>query len=360
MPENFCDNTHFLFKSSPFPACWVCHAALHVALRKIAKFGVCKIEIEGCERSSKKAGTWNDATSTVPDFKCLFKSRNDYFEHENVTGSTKKYVNVSCHPGQKGGFFAPCGPPPGSATDIPFLSNPPLSLPSYRKTSLSSEQRDILKEITDLKRKQAIQLANPRSLSYYSQVFVVPKKNSGWRPIINLKGLNSYIHTPHFKLENIHSLKDVLLLQDYVAKTDLKDAYLTQYPCTTLCHTSFRYLRFSEWNIWVHTPSTWTCSSFSPLHKVTQTCSSFLEKSRNQDSDILLMVTSAPLLKQQLSLTMDLLKHLCFILNTNNKACPENGIPWVCDRLSAMTLSFSQSKVFRIQRSADMPSANDC
>lgn len=111
MPENFCDNTHFLFKSSPFPACWVCRAALHVALRKIAKFGVCKIEIEGCEWRSKKAGTWNDATGTVPDFKCLFKSRNYYFEHGNVTGSTKKYVNVSCYPGQKGGFFAPCGPP---------------------------------------------------------------------------------------------------------------------------------------------------------------------------------------------------------------------------------------------------------
>jgi hypothetical protein len=55
-------------------------------------------------------------------------------------------------------------------------------------------------------------------------MFVVPKKDGGWRPIINLKSLNSYLFTPHFKLESIQSLKDVLLQNDFMVKVDLKDA----------------------------------------------------------------------------------------------------------------------------------------
>ena len=53
-----------------------------------------------------------------------------------------------------------------------------------------------------------------------------PKERGGWRPIINLKGLNEYINTPHFKMESIASVKDILLPGDYLAKIDLKDAYL--------------------------------------------------------------------------------------------------------------------------------------
>jgi len=46
------------------------------------------------------------------------------------------------------------------------------------------------------------------------------------RPVINLKALNSFFHPEHFKMEGIHTLKDLLTQGDWVAKVDLKDAYL--------------------------------------------------------------------------------------------------------------------------------------
>ena len=39
------------------------------------------------------------------------------------------------------------------------------------------------------------------SKGYKSQLFSVPKKDGGTRPIINLKGLNTYVETVHFKME---------------------------------------------------------------------------------------------------------------------------------------------------------------
>ena len=46
------------------------------------------------------------------------------------------------------------------------------------------------------------------------------------RPIINLKGLNTFVETVHFKMEGIHMLRDsypqARRLDD---KVDLKDAY---------------------------------------------------------------------------------------------------------------------------------------
>ncbi|MCG8624878.1 MAG: hypothetical protein MJE68_23125, partial [Proteobacteria bacterium] len=36
---------------------------------------------------------------------------------------------------------------------------------------------------------------------FVSNVFPVPKKDGGQRPAINLKKLNEYVHTEHFKME---------------------------------------------------------------------------------------------------------------------------------------------------------------
>ena len=43
--------------------------------------------------------------------------------------------------------------------------------------------------------------------------------------MVNLKALNSYVVTHHFKMEGIHMLKDVLKEGDWMTKVDLKDAY---------------------------------------------------------------------------------------------------------------------------------------
>jgi len=59
------------------------------------------------------------------------------------------------------------------------------------------------------------------------QFSLVPKKDKGWRPIINLKALNQYLKVQHFKMETINILQDILKKGDWMGKIDLKDAYLT-------------------------------------------------------------------------------------------------------------------------------------
>ena len=92
---------------------------------------------------------------------------------------------------------------------------------------LSKEQEMVLdQEIKDLLSKRAVELA-PSKRGIFSPMFIVPKKDRGWQPIINLKRLNSYLEVPHFKMEGIRDLKDILQMGDYMRKIDLKDAYLT-------------------------------------------------------------------------------------------------------------------------------------
>ena len=58
----------------------------------------------------------------------------------------------------------------------------------------------------------------------YSNIFLVPKKDGGQRPVINLKAFNDFINPEHFKMEGI---KDLLEPKDWLTKVDLKGAYFT-------------------------------------------------------------------------------------------------------------------------------------
>ncbi len=41
-------------------------------------------------------------------------------------------------------------------------------------------------------------------------MFLVPKKDGKQRPVINLKVLNQYVQTYHFKMEGLQTLKDLI------------------------------------------------------------------------------------------------------------------------------------------------------
>ena len=82
-------------------------------------------------------------------------------------------------------------------------------------------------KIQGMLEKGAISPAPPTGRGFVSNVFLVPKKDRGQRPVINLKRLNKYVHTEHFKMEGIHVLKDLLQAGDFMVKVDLKDAYFT-------------------------------------------------------------------------------------------------------------------------------------
>lgn len=65
------------------------------------------------------------------------------------------------------------------------------------------------------------------SSGFFSPIFVVPKKDGGCCPVINLRRLNSFILVQHFKMESIFNLSGTLRKGDYMVKLDLKDTYLT-------------------------------------------------------------------------------------------------------------------------------------
>ena len=106
----------------------------------------------------------------------------------------------------------------------------------------SSEQTGLIQEeLTKLLKKQVIQqLEHPAEAGFLSNIFLVPKKDGGQRPVINLKALNRLVNTEHFKMEGIHTVKDLLKPGDWLAKVDFKDAYFA----IPIHQTHWRYLRF--------------------------------------------------------------------------------------------------------------------
>jgi len=81
-------------------------------------------------------------------------------------------------------------------------------------------------EIKELLSKGAIRETTLSPKSFVPQTFLVEKKEGGQRPVINLKALNSFVKTEHYKMEGLHILPDLIQVKDWVIKMDLKDAYL--------------------------------------------------------------------------------------------------------------------------------------
>ena len=120
--------------------------------------------------------------------------------------------------------------------DTPYQQN----IPPNCAMSKEMEQACDL-EISELLTKHAIVPVLDSSAGFYSSIFLVPKKKGGFRPIINLKRLNSFVRCEHFKLESIESVRHLIRQGDWMVKLDLKDAYLS-----VPIHVDHQhYLRFS-------------------------------------------------------------------------------------------------------------------
>ena len=122
---------------------------------------------------------------------------------------------------------------------IPFIKIPPLSSVPIRMSQSSSPF--LREEIENLLNKRAVErVQNPETPSFYSRIFLVPKKNGKFRLILDLSLLNRYIEKQAFKMETVKSVRQAMRLNDWAVSIDLTDAYLH----VPIHRQSRKYLRF--------------------------------------------------------------------------------------------------------------------
>jgi len=101
------------------------------------------------------------------------------------------------------------------------LTTTPISLPDR-----PSHSQVVQAETLSLLEKGAVEVVkDPSTPGFYSRLFVVPKPNGKWRPVIDLKALNHYVKVPKFKMESLQSIWSALLPGNYAFSLDLQDAY---------------------------------------------------------------------------------------------------------------------------------------
>ena len=129
---------------------------------------------------------------------------------------------------------------------LDLFSQAPIQRQIPHPPHLSVQDQALLwEEVMKLKEKGAIQELPPsQETGFYSNLFLVPKKDGSTRPVINLRALNQFVPTEHFKMEGIQMLRDLLRQGDWLTKLDLKDAYFS----IPIAPEYQRYLRFTVEN----------------------------------------------------------------------------------------------------------------
>ena len=91
---------------------------------------------------------------------------------------------------------------------LEFESRPLVSRPKPPPVERMNKEREkvLQKEVDSLLSKGAVERVRDRKRDFYSNIFLVAKKDGGFTPVINLSGLNVYIKKKTFRMA---SIKDV-------------------------------------------------------------------------------------------------------------------------------------------------------
>ncbi|KAL0159829.1 hypothetical protein M9458_043554, partial [Cirrhinus mrigala] len=105
---------------------------------------------------------------------------------------------------------------------------PPPPFNGVFPTVVSPEQGLVMEqEVDTLLRKEAIEVVPPhdRESGFYSRYFIVPKKDGGLRPILDLRQLNRSVMRLKFKMLTVNQVVSQIRSEDWFVTIDLKDAY---------------------------------------------------------------------------------------------------------------------------------------
>ena len=118
---------------------------------------------------------------------------------------------------------------------IPFL-NVPLRRTISKQLTISITQKLLIdQEIMEMHMEYHI------PDQFLSNILQLKKKNGGNRPCINLKTLSKFISHKHFKMKGLHCLKYLLVENDFLGKTVLKDANFS----VPLCMSSRKFVKLA-------------------------------------------------------------------------------------------------------------------
>lgn len=111
---------------------------------------------------------------------------------------------------------------------IQFKRRPP-KFSGVRMTVVKDPRRSVAlkREISVLLEKGAIECvkSSDQSRGFYSTYFLVPKKDGGFRPILDLRRLNQFIKVLRFHMLRTADVLQVVSEKDWFTSIDLKDAY---------------------------------------------------------------------------------------------------------------------------------------
>lgn len=121
------------------------------------------------------------------------------------------------------------------------LQTPVVQLNPPPEPFLSESEKVLyLESINNLLAIGAVSKCTPCKNQFISKIFLIPKPNGKSRFILNLKELNKFIETFHFKLEDLRTALNLISQNCFMATLDLKDAYFL----IKIGNHSKKYLRF--------------------------------------------------------------------------------------------------------------------
>lgn len=138
--------------------------------------------------------------------------------------------------------------------EIQFKSVPFQTVEPIVPTFSPSDEKLINESIDKLLNTGAIIKSDNEEGQFVSTMFTVPKPDGTRRPILNLRKLNLFVESPHFKMETIKNVSDLVTKDCFMAVVDLKDAY----HAVPMGEISQKYLKF-RWNGQLYT---YTCLPF--------------------------------------------------------------------------------------------------
>ena len=240
-----------------------------------------------------------------------------------------------------------------SGYQIPFHSAPvQLHVPVTKCSDLTVPLVDA--EVNKLLSIGAIKAIPFSKENFYSKLFLVPKKEGTYRPVIDLSRLNKFVENFHFQMENISCLKTLLRRGDFMTCIDLKDAYLSVH----VHKSSLKYLCFQWRN---------KCYAFQGLPfglntaprvftKLLKPVAAYLRKRGIRIivylDDFLILGSSIEESKANTQLTLDLLQWLGFTINWDKSfLVPTQSLTFLGLSIDSQTMSLSlpEKKILNIQ-----------